>query len=433
MKNGTKKLRKWMLGIFLVFSFSMLATEVIPMTDVPVTVEAAKVKISTKKTTLIKGQTKTLKVTGTRKKVKWSTNKKSVATVTQKGKVTAKKRGTATITAKVDGKKYTCVITVEEPRLSKSSISVNVGKTQTLKVDGTKQKITWSSSNKKIATVSSKGKVKGVKKGTATITARVGSKKYNCKVTVKQNTISVTKVKLNKSKADLDAGDTLQLKATVSPNNATNKKVTWSSSNSSVASVNSKGLVTAKREGTAYIYAKAGSKKATCVVNVREEREPQLKGELFTDMSPTPVLGLILTNMGDLPLTVEDFYLLITGGSRTGLWLVNSDLDFLDSYTIDPGEEKMLLLCRSNFGYFPVSTASECSFVFWYDGVKYFGNVEYSGGGYFEVYDEAVASAAGISVRKANALNTLINPYKLTPQDKIQKWNEIVKKIEKKK
>ncbi len=400
MKNGTKKLRKWMLGIFLVFSFSMLATEVIPMTDVPVTVEAAKVKISTKKTTLIKGQTKTLKVTGTRKKVEWSTNKKSVATVTQKGKVTAKKRGTATITAKVDG---------------------------------TKQKITWSSSNKKIATVSSKGKVKGVKKGTATITAKVGSKKYNCKVTVKQNTISVTKVNLNKSKADLDAGDTLQLKATVSPNNATNKKVTWSSSNSSVASVNSKGLVTAKREGTAYIYAKAGSKKATCVVNVREEKEPQLKGELFTNKSPTPVLGLILTNMGDLPLTVEDFYLLITGGSRTGLWLVNSDLDFLDSYTIDPGEEKMLLLCRSNFGYFPVSTASECSFVFWYDGVKYFGNVEYSGGGYFEVYDEAVASAAGISVRKANALNTLINPYKLTPQDKIQKWNEIVKKIEKKK
>ncbi|MCI8485279.1 MAG: Ig domain-containing protein [Lachnospiraceae bacterium] len=436
MKNGKRKLRKWMLGILLVFSFSMLATEVIPMADVPVTVEAAKVKINAKKATLIKGQTKTLKVTGTKKKVKWSTDKKSVAAVTQKGKVTAKKKGKATITAKVDGKKYKCVITVEEPRLNKQSISVNVGKTQTLKVLGTKQKITWSSSDKKIAKVSNKGEVRGIKKGNAVITAKVSNKKYKCRVTVKTNTVEVTKVSLNKNEAELDVGDTLQLRATVSPSNATDKTVTWSSSDSSVASVSSRGLITAKSEGTAYIYAKAGNKKATCVVDVWEEEEaekPQIKGELLATKSPASVLGLILTNEGDLPLTVEDYYLLITGNSQTSLWLVDSELDFIDSYTIDSGEEEMLLLCRSNFGSFPVSTSSECCFVFWYDGVKYFADVEYTGGGYYEVYDESDASAASISIRKANALDTLIEPCKSTSKEKVQKLDDILKKIEKKK
>ena len=261
MRNGSGKLKKCILGILLVFAFSMLPAEVVPMTNVPVTVEAAKVKINTKKATLIKGQKKTLKITGTKQKVKWSTSKKSVATVTQKGKVTAKKKGKATITAKVDGKKYKCTITVEEPKLNKKNISLNVGKTQTLKMTGTKQKITWSSSNKKVAKVSNKGVVKGLKKGSATITAKVGGKKYNCKVTVKVGNVAVTGVSLNESDVDLDVGETLQLKATVSPGNATNKTVTWSSSDSYVASVDSQGVVTAESEGIAYIYAKAGNKK----------------------------------------------------------------------------------------------------------------------------------------------------------------------------
>ena len=72
----------------------------------PVTSNAA-VKISKKSVTLIKGQTTVLKITGTKNKVAWSSNKKSVAVVSNKGKVTAKKKGSATITAKVGKKKYT--------------------------------------------------------------------------------------------------------------------------------------------------------------------------------------------------------------------------------------------------------------------------------------------------------------------------------------
>lgn len=149
------------------------------------TVEAATIKLSAKTVTLAKGETKTLKVTGTKKKVTWTSSKKSVATVNAKGKVTAKAKGTTTITAKVGSKKLTCKVTVEAPKLSKTTLSLTVKQTSTLKVTGTKRTVKWSSSNKNVATVSSKGKVTAKKAGTATITAKVGTKKYTCNVTVK--------------------------------------------------------------------------------------------------------------------------------------------------------------------------------------------------------------------------------------------------------
>lgn len=77
-------------------------------------------------------------------------------------------------------------------KINKTKASIYVGKTVQLKVTGTKKKVTWKSSNKKVATVTSKGKVKGVKKGTAKITATVSKKKYVCKVTVKNKETNVT-------------------------------------------------------------------------------------------------------------------------------------------------------------------------------------------------------------------------------------------------
>lgn len=69
-------------------------------------------------------------------------------------------------------------------KINKKSLSIKVGKTYKLKVKGTKKKVKWSSSNKKVVTVSSKGVVKGKKAGKATVTAKVGKKKYKCKVKV---------------------------------------------------------------------------------------------------------------------------------------------------------------------------------------------------------------------------------------------------------
>lgn len=84
---------------------------------IPNTASAA-VKINKKSITLDVGETTTLKISGTKSKVTWTSNKKAVATVSNSGKVTAKKEGQATITAKVDSKKYTCKVTVEEKTLS---------------------------------------------------------------------------------------------------------------------------------------------------------------------------------------------------------------------------------------------------------------------------------------------------------------------------
>ena len=154
------------------------------------TVEAASVKLNAKSKTLYKGKSATLKVTGIKKKVTWSSSNKKIATVSSKGKVTAKKVGKCTITAKVNGKKYTCKITVKNQpiKLSATSKTLNVGKTATLKVTGTTKKVTWKSNKPSVATVSSKGKVTAKKAGTATITAKVAGKTLKCKVTVKKTT-----------------------------------------------------------------------------------------------------------------------------------------------------------------------------------------------------------------------------------------------------
>lgn len=153
----------------------------------PVRVEAATVKLNRTKVTIYVGGSTTLKVSGTKKKVKWTTSNKKVATVTSKGKVTAKKAGKVTITAKVGKKSYKCKVTVKNPYLNSTKKSLTVGNTYTLKITGTTAK-SWTSSNKSVVAVNSKGKIRAKKIGTATITCKgKNGKSYKCKVTVKAN------------------------------------------------------------------------------------------------------------------------------------------------------------------------------------------------------------------------------------------------------
>lgn len=165
---------------------SLLLILALCFTFIPtVNVEAAsKVKINKTSTTIYVGKTETLKISGTSKTVKWTTSNKRVATVSNKGKVTAKKAGTATITAKVSGKSYKCKVTVKNPSLNKSKVTLEKGKTLTLKLTGATAK-KYTSSNKNVATVSSKGKIIAKKAGAATITCIDSNKKtYKCKITV---------------------------------------------------------------------------------------------------------------------------------------------------------------------------------------------------------------------------------------------------------
>lgn len=144
-----------------------------------------------KRTTIKKSVSMYVKQTGSitpasNEKFTYSSDKKSVATVNSKGKITAKKKGSATITATSKSYIYKIKVTVKNPTLSPTKKTIKKGKTFKLKIKGAAGKIKYTSDNKKVASVSNKGKVTAKKKGSATITVKTnGSIKLKCKVTVK--------------------------------------------------------------------------------------------------------------------------------------------------------------------------------------------------------------------------------------------------------
>ena len=246
--------------------------------------------------TLEEGGTATLTATitpsnATDQNVTWSSDNESVATVDQNGRVTAVAQGGATITAAVDGKSAKCSVTVNAAApvpvtsvsLDKTSLGLTEGDTETLTAtvepsDATNKNVTWSTSDASIATVTD-GVVTAVAPGTATITVTTedGNKTATCAVTVTAATVPVTGVTLNKTSTSLYVGDTETLTPTITPDNATNKNVTWSSDDTSVATVDASGLVTAVARGTAVITATAADgsgASASCTVTVSSYLPP---------------------------------------------------------------------------------------------------------------------------------------------------------------
>jgi len=222
----------------------------------------------------------------TNKNVSWSSSNTSIATVNN-GKVTAVAAGTANITVTTvnGGKTADCAVTVQAGTpvtgviLDKTSLNLTVGDTEVLTVtiapaNATNKNVTWSSSNTGIATVNN-GTVTAVAAGSATITVTTvnGGKTATCAVTVQAadlNAIAVTGVTLNQNSHTLAVGGMEILTPTIQPSNATNKNVSWSSSNTGVATVNN-GTVTAIAVGTATITVTTvdGGKTATCAITVQ--------------------------------------------------------------------------------------------------------------------------------------------------------------------
>ena len=176
-----KKIKKICIIIFTVMIFAV---------SIPSTNASAKVAISKSKQTLYVGQSLKLSVTGTKSSVKWSTSDKRVATVS-KGNVLAKKAGTAKITAKIGKKSYVCKVTVKNLSLTNTNLVLYEGNTKAIKLTGAYKKVSWSTSNNSIATVSN-GKIVAKKVGTAVINAKHNGKTYSCKVTVKSSFNSST-------------------------------------------------------------------------------------------------------------------------------------------------------------------------------------------------------------------------------------------------
>lgn len=217
--------------------------------------------------------------------------KDNVVSVNQNGRITAVSEGNdyVVIESNVDSSVYASVYvtvassgavpTVDSVTVSPSSLSLDLNGTKTGNLAATvngdndpSQAVTWSSSNTSVATVSSSGVVTAKAIGNATITATSqadGTKSGTCTVNVSDSTVHVTGVSLNKNSTSLTVGGSETLTATVSPNNATNKDVTWSSSNTNVATV-SNGTISAKATGSSTITVTTvdGSYTATCTVTV---------------------------------------------------------------------------------------------------------------------------------------------------------------------
>ena len=259
-----------------------VTSAVVPITDV---------LLSQADLSLVEGKTATLTATvfpsnATNKNVTWSSSNSSVASVSTSGVVTAKSVGKAIITAKAQdgGKTGTCEVTVNAATvavtgltLSESSVTINTGQTYKLSAtiypsNATNKGITWASDNYSVASVSSDGTITAKTTGTAKITAKSadGGKTATCSVTVKQATVGVTGITLDKTSLNLKEGETATLKSTITPSNASNKGASWSTSNSSVAVIATDGTVIAKSEGTATITIKTsdGGYTATCKVTV---------------------------------------------------------------------------------------------------------------------------------------------------------------------
>lgn len=190
-------------------------------------------------------------------------NKKSIATVSENGTITAKKPGTAIITATVDKTAASCIVTVKKPTvtLSKNSISMYRNGRFRLTVKSTSKSIPkWKSNKKSVATVDSNGLVTAMKNGVASITATVDGVAKSCKITVRKPT-----VKFSESEITMAVGEKKKVSVAVSSGN----QPVFSSSNTSIASVDENGVVSANDTGKAYIYAKEDGTKSRMRVTVK--------------------------------------------------------------------------------------------------------------------------------------------------------------------
>lgn len=261
---------------------------------------ATSIALNQQAITLVQGSSQTLIATVTpsyaSQNVSWRSSNTSVATVNASGKVTAVSVGNCTITATTtDGTQLSASCQVSVTPVLATGISLNTYNatiypggelqlTATVTPSNTTNKaVTWKSSNTNVATVNSSGKVTAIVPGTATITATTtdGSNlSANCNITVMP--ILATGLTLNLSETNMRQGEHIKLTATVTPSDATDKTVVWSTSNSNIATVATDGTVTAKNIGDATITARTvdGSNlSATCKIHVTQPMATSLSME----------------------------------------------------------------------------------------------------------------------------------------------------------
>lgn len=218
----------------------------------------------------------------TRPQLIWESSDPSVLSVDQNGLVTALKTGKATLTLSGGEASVSCAVTVTVPAESltfdQESYQVAMGKTLVLPLtalpEGANESYSWESSDTAIATVGADGTATAVAPGTVTITVTGANATASCTVTV---TVPPEKVVLSHSELDLKVGNTQLLAAVVMPENATDKQVTWESSDTAIVTVGADGTVTAVAPGSATVTVRCGEVTASCTVTVTAPEAPEKK------------------------------------------------------------------------------------------------------------------------------------------------------------
>ena len=325
--------------------------------EVMVRVAVTGVSLSKTGLPLVKGATEMLIATvspsdATNKKVIWSSNNSSLATV-ENGQVTALSAGNATITVTTEDGNHTatCKVVVTDPipasgvTLSQTELSLLKGATATLVAtvvpsEATNKRVTWRSNNTEVATVENcMVTAVSVGKATITVTTEDGNRTATCEVVV-TDPIPVTGVTLSQTELSLEKGETADLTATVSPADATNQKVTWSSNNTTVATVEN-GKVTAVSGGKANISVTTedGNHTATCEVTVTvpvtgvtlsQTELPLVKGTTATltaTVSPTDATNkkVIWSSNNSSVATVENGTVIAVSGGNATITVTTED------------------------------------------------------------------------------------------------------------
>lgn len=216
-----------------------------------------------------------------RSSITWSTDNPGVATISADGKVSCLAKGRAILTATTDnGLTASCTLTVYElptaVDMSRTEAELTVGDTMTLGAtivpeDVMDPTLRWYSDNERVAIVDTQGKVTALAAGNAGIRAKTTNGVEGiCLVTVRNPIVYPASISLNTTEAEIEEGETLQLAATVKPDDTTDKSVSWTTSQPNVATVSETGLVTGLSQGATVITATCGSVRATCIVTVRK-------------------------------------------------------------------------------------------------------------------------------------------------------------------
>ncbi len=283
-------MKKTILSITAVFA-AIIGITVPGCKSEPAEIRVSSVSVSPSSLTLTEGETGRFTATvspadADDKTVTWKSSAPDIVSVGGDGSVTALKPGeaTVTVTTKDGGKTANAKVTVRSKTiavtgvsLDKTSLTLTEGTSETLTAtvkpeDATDKSVKWSSDKPEIASVDNAGKVSALKEGKAVVTVTTvdGGKTASCEVTVSKKTIAVTGVRLDKESVTIEVKQSVTLSATVSPADATDKSVKWSSDKPEIASVDDAGKVSALKEGKAVVTVTTvdGGKTASCEVTV---------------------------------------------------------------------------------------------------------------------------------------------------------------------